>query len=334
MSAEVRWGILAPGGIAHKFAQNLRDVPRMSITAVGSRDPERARLFADEYSIPAAHGSYEDLVSDPAVDIVYITSPHSLHFRHAILALGQNKAVLVEKPFAMNLGEAEALIAEARRRGLLLMDGLWTLCNPLFIEIARRIRSGEIGEPRAFSANLGPMGFPLARGSGTRLENPELGASILLECHIYAVAVMLSLMPGMRDAEVLAASALWSDQHIDEHCSVLLKSADGGTASITGGVTFDTNGSSTSRATVMGSSGWLEIDDDLFNARKATIATGRPQPEILESEAGSKGLAWEIEEAGRAFLVGEVESPFVPHALSLDIMRIMDKIRVAAGSSK
>ena len=137
---DIRWGILGPGWIAELFAQDLARTPGARCVAVASRDAERAKAFAAKHGIAAAYGDYAALASDPQVDIVYIATPHSHHFEHGQMILEGGKPVLMEKPFAMNAEQAAELMALARQRGLFLMDAMWTLCNPLFRQLARRIR--------------------------------------------------------------------------------------------------------------------------------------------------------------------------------------------------
>ena len=276
------------------------------------------------------HGGYEALVRDPEVDIVYVASPHIFHHEHAMLALRHDKAVVLEKPFAMTAREAESLIAEARRRNLLLMEAMWTLCNPLVIDLMRRVARGDIGTPRAFIANFGPMGVPIPSGMGLRIENPALGASFLLECLVYPLTVMAALAPALAKAEDVSAVSTFTDQHVDDYSAVVLKAAGGEAASVSGGLAFQSSGSSTSRAQLIGSSGWLEISDDISNPGRALICTGTGI-EVVESEAMRRRYAWEIEEASRTFREGRTESRLVPLSGTLDVMRLLDRARVSAG---
>lgn len=327
---EVRWGILGTGYIAGRFATELAGAKGVRLTAVASRDGAKAQAFAERFGIGSRYGSYAELVEDPQVDIVYVATPSLFHHDNAHLALSHGKAVLVEKPLAMNLAEGESLVAESRRRGLLMMDGLWTLCNPLLLELVDRVRDGAIGTPHGFSANVGPLGVPRPRGTGLRVEDPDLGASFLLECHVYPIAVMLALAPDFADVEQVAAAATFGERHVDEAASILMKTRSGAVASVSGGRAYSTQPSVISRVRLTGTDGWLEIDEDVFNPRRALIGT-ISGTETLSSTAADRGFAWEIEEASRAFRAGEVESPLVPHELSLNALRLLDRARAAAG---
>ncbi|MDR1264934.1 MAG: Gfo/Idh/MocA family oxidoreductase [Propionibacteriaceae bacterium] len=327
---EVRWGILGTGNIATRFAAEMAGAEGARLVAVASRSESKATAFADRFGLPTAYGRYESLAASPDIDIVYVATPHLFHYEHAGLVLAHDKAVLVEKPFVMNAREGEALVAEARQRGLLLMDGLWTLCNPLFLDLVAKVRSGAIGRPRGFSANVGPLGVPIAKGTGMRLEDPDVGGSFLIECHVYPVAIMLALAPVFSQPEDVWAAATFTDRHVDEMASILLRTQTGEVGAIDGGLAWSTRNSVVSRARLTGATGWIEIDDDLFNPRRALVGS-MAGTEALESSAADRGFAWEIEEAGRAFRAGEVESPLVPHRLSLDVIRLLDRARASAG---
>lgn len=148
----LHWGILATGGIAHAFTSDLRTAG-LDVTAVGSRSIDSARKFAAEYDIPHAHGSYDDLVADPDVDIIYIATPHPGHVDTALLALDHGKHVLVEKPFTLNADEAARIRDRAAEKGLLAMEAMWTRYLPHMVRIREIIAAGTLGEVRVVSAD-------------------------------------------------------------------------------------------------------------------------------------------------------------------------------------
>src|SRR6476660_6089873 len=150
--ARTGWGILATGKIAGAFARDLAAVPGAEVAAAGSRRIEAATAFTDEHG-GRAHGSYEELVADPAVDVVYVASPHSLHLEHATLAFAAGKPVLCEKPLTLNARDASTLFERAG--GLFCMEAMWTACHPVIREVVERVRSGRYGEPRQVHADLG-----------------------------------------------------------------------------------------------------------------------------------------------------------------------------------
>ena len=148
----LRWGILGTGGIAHQFTRDLL-LTGHTVAAAGSRTRENAERFAAAYDLPAAHGSYESLVADPSVDLVYVATPHPFHYPNARLALDAGKHVLVEKPFTLNAAQAERLVAHAAGQRLLVLEAMWTRWLPHMARLREIVAAGTIGEPRSMSAD-------------------------------------------------------------------------------------------------------------------------------------------------------------------------------------
>jgi predicted dehydrogenase len=142
----VRWGVLAPGGIANVFADAVHEGTRSRVVAVGSRSPERAQEFAGRHGVERAHGSYAELVDDPDVDAVYVASPHSEHHEHALLALRAGKPVLVEKAFTRSLREADEVLETASAAGLLAAEAMWSRYLPHYDVIRRTVEAGTLGD--------------------------------------------------------------------------------------------------------------------------------------------------------------------------------------------
>jgi predicted dehydrogenase len=326
---DVRWGILGAGFIAQRFAAEAKLATGARVTAVASRDGERAVTFAQHHGIPRAHAGYEGLLSDPEVEIIYVATPHALHCQHALAALRHGKSILVEKPFTMNSVEAELLVAEAGARNLFLMEGMWTLCNPLMVELVSRVRSGEIGEVLMFWANVGALAVPIRRGSGLRFEDASLGASFMLECLVYPLAILGAVAPAFLDSTDVTAAATFSDNHIDETAAILLTTAGGAVASIAGGFAFDTKEGSASRAQIIGSRGCAEISDDIFNPSCVRIASA-DRVEVRESDVAKRGFAWQIEEASRSVRAGRAHSDLVSLESTVKVMALLDRARASA----
>jgi predicted dehydrogenase len=185
MKKIIRWGILGPGRIAHKFAQSVKCIEDAEITAVGSRSIERAAQFATEYSISRAYGSYIDLASDPDVDIIYVAAPHPAHFECALLCLKAGKAVLCEKPFTLNASETKVLIKTAGASKLFLMEAMWMRYLPAIVKVRELLAQGTIGEVRMIKADFGNR---IPWEPAGRLLNPELGGGALLDVGIYPIS--------------------------------------------------------------------------------------------------------------------------------------------------
>lgn len=311
-----RWGILGPGHIAGVFAADLARAGA-TVTAVASRDLSRAEGFAAKHAIPRAHGSYAALAADPEVDVVYIASPHSHHHEHARLMLEGGKHLLVEKPFTMNAAEAQDLQDLARSKGLFLMDALWTLCNPLYRQLQARVAAGEIGTPRAFAAQIGPMGT----GGFTRILDPAQGGSFTLECMTYPLNILAGLAPGLTKGAKVAASGLLTAKGVDSAAAIALKTAEG-YASMAGGFVPVVVGMGGSGFQLIGDKGWLAVTDNLFNPGRATFSTERGVEELTCEDGG---YTHEIAEVEACLREGALESARVPHDLTLTVMGLLDQ---------
>jgi predicted dehydrogenase len=185
MSEPLGWGLIGTGGIADTFAADLTFTDSGRVTAVGSRRMDSADRFADRIDIPNRYASYEALVADPDVDVVYVATPHPMHHAGALLALGAGKPVLVEKPFTMNAAEAQELVTTARAEGLFLMEAMWTRFLPHIGQIRRLVSEGALGDIVTVTADHGQW-FPKDRDF--RLFAPELGGGALLDLGVYPVS--------------------------------------------------------------------------------------------------------------------------------------------------
>ena len=180
---DIRWGILATGKIAQTFARDLALVPGARLAAVGSRRArERRRPSPSSTARAAAYGSYEELVADPAVDVVYIATPHALHLDNARLCFEAGKHVLCEKPLTLDAADAEEMVRLAGEHDRFLMEAMWTACHPVIRELRDAAGAGEFGTPRHLHAELG---FRVDAGPDDRMLDPALGASALLDMGIY-----------------------------------------------------------------------------------------------------------------------------------------------------
>ena len=179
-----RWGILGTGGIARQFTRDLL-LTGHTVTAVGSRTRESAERFAALFELPAAHSSYESLVADPSVDLVYVATPHPFHYPNARLALEAGKHVLVEKPFTLNAVQAQQLVSLAADRGLLVLEAMWTRWLPHMARLREIVAAGTIGEVRSMSADHTQR---LPDDPGHRLNALELGGGALLDLGVYPVS--------------------------------------------------------------------------------------------------------------------------------------------------
>jgi predicted dehydrogenase len=325
-----RWGILATGRIAHTFARDLAVAPGAELVAVGSRRLASAEAFAAEHG-GTPYGSYEELVADPAVDVVYVATPHSLHLENARLCFEAGKHVLCEKPLTLSLDEASEMVRLAGEHDRFLMEAIWTACHPGVIALRERLRSGELGTPRHLHAELG---FRVDAPPEDRMLNPELGASALLDMGVYPLT-FAHLMLG--EATDLRASAVLSDRGFDLDVAIVGRYPGGALATMTASMTSWSG----RQAGIATDRGRIEVDDFHHPSRMTftsyttgdtnnTVVRSEPAPIEAEPVLG-RGYAHEIVEVGRCLEAGLRESPLVPHAQTLAILRQMDDVRAQVG---
>lgn len=320
----VGWGVLAPGRIAHSFAADLALLPDARLVASGSRSLERAEAFAAEHG-GRAHASYEDLVADPDVDVVYVASPHVFHEEHTMLALEAGKAVLVEKPTTLDLASSQRLFDAARGRGLFLMEAMWTACHPRVRALVEALASGWYGVARQVHADLG---FVVRRDPGDRLLDPALGGGALVDMGIYPLT-LAHLVLGA--PEQLVATATLDDRGIDTDVAIAGRYAGGATAALTCTLTA----ASPRGATVATDAGHFRIGPNHHHpAHVHWVPKDEPDARVeLEPAEPVIGLGYahEVVEVHRCLREGRTTSALVPPEQTLAIMRQLDDVRRQIG---
>jgi predicted dehydrogenase len=311
---------MATGKIAGAFAENLALLPEAEIAAVASRRPESARAFADQHGAAAAYGSYEELVADPDVDVVYVATPHALHKDNTLMAFEAGKPVLCEKALTLNARDAEELVAEARKRQLFFMEAMWMRCNPVVRRLKQVAEHGLLGEISQVRADLG---FFVDRPETDRLLNPELGGGALLDMGIYPLT-FAHLFLG--EPEQVQAVATMAPSGIDLNIALALGYRSGAVASLSSTVTSWSPRS----ASIATERGRVDIAAPFHEPRRATWTSEGESLDISETVTGT-GLANEALEVIRCLRNGEVESPLVPLDETVELMHLMDRIREQIG---
>jgi predicted dehydrogenase len=320
MDDPIRWGILATGGIAASFTEDLARLPDARVVAVGSRTTAAARAFADRYQIPRAYGSWAQLAADDEVDVVYVATPHSAHHAASKLCLSAGKAVLCEKPFTLDLATSADLVATAAERGVFLMEAMWMAANPVIRRVVELVAGGAIGTVTAVLADFGLTGpYPPEH----RLRAPELGGGALLDLGVYPVT-LAHLVLGA-PAEVRAWASLLPEG-TDQNTGVLLGYASGAVATLHCGIT----GGTPHRATVVGTAGRIEVARQFWHPQRATVIRPGGTEDIYLPVTGN-GMGYEAEEVHRCLRAGLTESPLIPLAQTLAVMRTLDMIRAQIG---
>ncbi len=319
MPETIRWGILGTGNIARKFAQGLKDTPDAELTAVGSRSAEKARAFADEFGGARAHGSYEALAGDDAVDAVYVATPHVLHYDNSVLCLRAGKAVLCEKPLTINAAQARALAEVARAEGRFLMEAMWTRFLPTLVETRRLLAEGAIGEVRMVMADFA---FRTAFNPEHRLLNPALGGGGLLDVGVYTVA-MAHMVFGV-PSQISGLAELGSTG-VDEQAAMVLGFPGGGLALLACGVRTNTP----QDARILGTDGSIYLPA-FWHGRKIVLSRNGKSEEIEPPFVGN-GYNYEAIEVGRCLREGLTESPVMTLDESIAIMDTLDALRAQWG---
>lgn len=317
----IRWGIVGPGHIAGKFAGDLRAVPGAALASVCSRDPGRARAFAEKHDIPRWGNDPSLLAADPDVDIVYIASPHNAHFETAKMLLEAGKPVLCEKPLTVNAAQARELVELSRSHEVLLVEALWTRFLPLYQRIRALIEDGAIGRPVLVGSSFCIRAEP---DPDNRWFNPALAGGGLLDVGVYCLAVT-QLALGRSPVSIDAAARM-AATGVDELLHARLEYEGGAMATFTCGVgnRFDNS------LTIAGGDGFIHVPNLFINATTAELRRG-DGVETIREPLRAEGFEFEIEESMRCLRSREIESPLMPHADTLATMETMDRIREQIG---
>jgi predicted dehydrogenase len=319
--SRLRWGILATGGIARSFTAALRDAGS-AVTAVGSRSVATAEAFAREFSIPRAHGTYESLVGDPEVDIVYIATPHPAHAANALLALDAGKHVLVEKPFTLNAAEAARVRDRAAEQGLLAMEAMWTRYLPHMVRIREIVRAGTLGEIRAVTADHTQR---ITADPAHRLNDLALGGGALLDLAIYPISFVWDILGAPVS---IAAQARFGDTGADSEVATIF-THEGGALSTT---LSSSRAAGPDTAHVIGTEARIDIDRVWYapTSFRVTAADGTVIEEHRTPLDGS-GLQFQARYAEDLVSAGRTSSDVLPIDQSVEIMRALDTVRSQIG---
>lgn len=309
-------GIIGAGWIADKMAEALAPLQDCCVWAIGSRSLEKAENFARRWNVPRAYGSYEDLVSDPEVDLVYVATPHSHHYQHAMLALEHSRPVLVEKAFTANAGQAARLLDYARSRGLFITEAIWTRYMPLSRKVSELLESGIIGEPRVLTATLCYM-----MEHKERIVRPELCGGALLDLGVYALN--FARMYFGTDIEKTVSNVLMGPTGVDLHECISLTYSGGRMANLQAGALCLND----RQGIISGTEGYLRVDNINCPELVEVWRDYRLVERITRPADMVNGYEYEVLECMRCIAGGLVESPMMPHAETLSIMRQMDALR-------
>ncbi len=316
----LRWGVLGTGWIADQFIRSVRAHTRQEIAAVGSRSQDSAEAFAARQQIAAAHGSYEALVADDSLDVIYVATPHNHHRTHVMLALEAGRNVLVEKPMALDHPQAAEMVALAQRKGLFLAEALWTYFLPKFDVLDQIFESGVLGEIKSIHTEYGEY---FTRDH--RIFRPDLAGGPLYDLGTYPISLVTRLM-GV--PEQVVGMKQEDESGVHGQLSVILADARGnqGTMSTT------LYGLTPTNAAIVGIGGTVRFGSE-FNLPgpfEVISADGSQRLHYDEPQGRHfEGLYYEAAEVARCIAAGRAETPKRPLEATLNMMRTLDYVRGA-----
>ncbi len=309
-------GIIGAGGIARKMAATLNGMDRANAYAIGSRSLEKAQSFADEFSMPKAYGSYEELVSDPDIGLIYVATPHSHHQQHIRLALEHDKPVLCEKAFTINEKQARDVIDLARSRKLLLAEAIWTRYVPMRKILDETIASGVIGEVRSLTANLGYL-----IDTVPRLIEPTLAGGALLDVGVYTITFMSMVLGD--DFTSFDTTMIPIETGMDGQSTTVFTYPGNVMATV-----HSTQHAVTDRrGMIYGTKGFIEVQNINNPEAIRIFDLDRNQVKELLQPKQITGFEYQVEACIDAIEAGEVECEQMPHSEILKMMHTMDAIR-------
>lgn len=312
----VKMGIIGAGRIAGFMANTMKGMTSVSRYAIAARDYERAQHFAEEYGFEKAYGSYEELVADEEVELVYIATPHSHHYDHVKLCLEHGKHVLCEKAFTVNERQAAELFAMAKEKGLLLTEAIWTRYMPMRKTLEEVLASGVIGRPHMLTANLSYL-----IDWKDRIAKPELAGGALLDIGIYTLN--FASMAFGNDIEQITGTAVFNEYGMDMQENITLVYRDGRMAALNASA----RSLSDRRGIIYGDKGYIETENinncegiRVYDLNRSLVASYDTPQQIT-------GYEYEVEACVYAIEHGEIECPQMPHEETLQMLRWMDELR-------
>lgn len=319
----MKMAILGAGGIAAIMAETIRPLEDVESYAIGSRDIGKAQAFAEKYGFRKAYGSYEEMLEDPEIDLVYIAVPHSHHHMWTLASLNAGKHVLCEKAFAVNERQTREMIELSEKKGLLLAEAIWTRYMPSRQIITEIVERGDIGRPRTISANLG-----YRIDMNERMIRPELAGGCLLDLTVYTLN-FASMVWG-DDIRRIAASCVKTDTGVDGQDTVMIEYQDDRMASL-----FTTMYTLTNRmGLICGTEGFIEVQNINNPEQIRVYSPDRNGPELracIDVPEQITGYEYEVLACKKAIEEGRIECPEMPHSQTIQIMCQMDQIRKQFG---
>lgn len=314
-----RWGIMGTGRMAVRLVDAIR-AEGGEVVAVSSASPDRAQQFATEHGIARPYGQHHDLAADDDLDVVYIGTTNDRHHADLLACIEAGHPILAEKPFTLNLGQAQEVVAAARAAGVFVMEAMWMRFQPSFMEVERRVAAGQIGEPRLVQADFG---FPAADPTG-RLFTAALGGGSLVDVGIYPLTMACSFLGAPTEARALGE--LHADSGVDLQVSAAMRH-ERGLSSWSSSLVTDSG----VEATVAGTEGALRLEAPFHHSPRITHRQGGRVVEDFQVPDADLEYRLEVREVESCLDQGLTESPRMPFDFTLMVMDWLDQLRAQVG---
>ena len=317
----VRWGILGTGRMAAVHVEAVAGAGGGEVVAVASRDGDQARSFAAEHGVPRPIAGYEALIGADGIDAVYVATTNDFHHDQVLGCAAAGKAVLCEKPLALNAAQAEAMIRATRSAGVFFMEAMWMRFQPFMRVLEDLLAAGRIGPLRHFT---GTIGFVADQDRGRRWLNRGMGGGAILDIGVYPLTMAHLLLGPPAEMEVTATLA---DTGVDEQVGVTSRHGSGAVSVITATLAADTG----VEATLSGPDGRIRLHNPFLQAPLITLHRDGDLVESFDTSYPGNGWRFQVEETHRCLAEGRIESDLRPLDDTLAVMRWMDAIRERAG---
>ena len=318
----IHWGIIGLGKIAEKFATDMQKVSNSKIYAVASRTLEKAETFAKKHQATMAYGNYEELLSDPKIDAIYIATPHSLHKENTLMCLQNNIPVLCEKPLALNRFEVENMINAAKENNTLLMEALWTYFLPHYQKVLELLEQKHFGNILKLEADFG---FKASLDPSGRVYNKTLGGGSLLDIGIYPIFSALTTLGIPKKTE---AKATFFDNGADATCNMIFY-YDQAIAHLKSTLVEKTN----TEAIFTCETGVIKINSRFHEPTTVTLKSNNGEEKTLDFNYNSIGYNFEIEHFNQLIRTNKKESPIMSFQKSTELIDLLDLIKAQIGLS-
>lgn len=318
--AKLKVGILGAGRIAAIMADTISKMKAAECYGVASRSMEKAMEFASLHNVTKPYGSYEEMLADKDLELVYIATPHPFHFEHAKMCIDAGKPVLVEKPFCVNAKEAEELLAYAEEKNVFISEAMWIRYMPMYEMIMKVLNSGVIGEPKMITANLA---YPMLHKE--RLLKPELAGGALLDVGIYPLN-FADMVSGSEVRDIQSSAVMTADG-VDAHDSITIRYENGSMA------VLNTSMQTVSdrKGIIQGTAGVMIIEN-INNFESLTVYDKDYKKKVFKKAPKQiSGYEYEIEACKKALKRKKKECEQMPHQVTMKMMKQMDLIREQIG---